>query len=222
MKHFAIFSAFAVAAMVAASCASELNPISTEEKSGKENYQCNIVTDNLFVSPADTASLMFYVDGVDVTAMAEWTCDGDGLQYLGDGKFKALKDCRRYITAKYGDKTDTIRLEVKWPGKLECMFTVVPKNGGRVMDIVSPVIVEDDKCVTVLFLEGGTVEEYKYDIYMTATYHDIYGGIPKTVCTYKLVCKDASVMAGDPAFRFYTASYENFSCSFQFECAKFI
>jgi len=65
-----------------------------------------------------TAYFADQATGKDVTQEAEWTSSNEAVAYVSEGKITGYKPGEATVTAKYGDKTVTIHVDVETPRRL--------------------------------------------------------------------------------------------------------
>ncbi|UIO43849.1 Ig-like domain-containing protein [Brevibacillus brevis] len=126
-----------------------------------------------------------------VNDKAEWSSDREDIAYYSNGKIHAVKSGEAVITAKYGNKSVQVRVDVEVPrslyivpayltmksGKTEDVIVNASFANGKSEDVTSKVEWSSDNA-DVVFANGKTVSAYKAG---TANVTAKYGGKTATL-----------------------------------------
>ncbi|QDS35523.1 Ig domain-containing protein [Brevibacillus brevis] len=135
---------------------------------------------NLFLNVGKTEDIELkatYANGGASTVVndkAEWSSDREDVAYYSNGKIHAVKSGEAVITAKYGNKSVEVRVDVEVPRSLYIVPAYLPMKSGDTKDVI----------VNASFA-NGTSEDITSKVEWSSDNADVVFASGKTVSAYK-------------------------------------
>lgn len=135
---------------------------------------------NIFLNVGKTEDIELkatYANGGASTVVndkAEWSSDREDVAYYSNGKIHAVKSGEAVITAKYGNKSVEVRVDVEVPRSLYIVPAYLPMKSGATKDVI----------VNASFA-NGTSEDITSKVEWSSDNADVVFASGKTVSAYK-------------------------------------